>query len=242
MEKPCLHHRAVPGKNQSEVRFHENPLRNQRADEHPPRQRVVELKHAPARARKVRPDLRVEEVGFRILVRVSQVRVDMVLQMQVAESLVRNEQPHGGNDQHFTPELAWQRMTVKNFVLQRRMERDYESKGDRGQQPRKLGNPQHRREPEDVAQRHQQQCGNFDRRVRTPCHAKTSNRFAAPPSNSKFLRNRRRGWRECRISLIATYSLFNRSARLQAASGAPARAVFGNSFAFALDLLPSPID
>ena len=83
----------VAGADQREVAAHEVGHADERPDQHPPEQRVVDGEHRPRRPRQPRPDRRVEIVRLGIVVRIGQRRVVVVREVQVAEPLVGDDEP-----------------------------------------------------------------------------------------------------------------------------------------------------
>ncbi len=90
-----------------------------RTKQHAPQKRVVDHQQALQPTWLPRPDLRVEVIGFRIVIGVGQVAVLMMGQMQVAKPAIGHQKAEAGKSDHLVDKLVAKRMAMDHFVGQR---------------------------------------------------------------------------------------------------------------------------
>lgn len=91
--------------------------RDGRPHQHPSQKQVVEPVDHLQNSGRFGPGLRIHVVAFRVVVRVGQVRVIVVLQMRFAEPAIRNEETHGRKYQRLAPPFRPERMAMQHLVL-----------------------------------------------------------------------------------------------------------------------------
>ena len=114
MQQPSQCDAAIPCQDQTDIRAHKGNLRQDWPQKHPPQQGIVEQVQGLTPFWQLIPNLWIHEIRFRIIIRIGQPFIAVMLQMRILEPQIRDENDQGA------PLAGFKRIRSSNGDVEKR--------------------------------------------------------------------------------------------------------------------------